>query len=104
MKTENLEAKNPSLNLKSQILLPVIFILTLTIGICFVAVKDFKEDLSDVIVWIFFGVYIAYTTLAIVDTFISKEKGKKLITFIRVMSVLSILSTIAYIVLYLISK
>ena len=100
---ENQEVKNQTLNLKSQILLPVIFILTLAIGICFFAVKDFKEDLNLIVVWVFFGVCLAYSILAIVDTFISKEKTKNLITFIRVMAVLAIISTILYIIFYFVS-
>ena len=101
---ENLENKSSVLNLKSQILLPVIFILTLSIGICFLAVDRFNEDLNPIIVWIFFGVCIAYIAVAVVDTFISKEKKEKQITFIRVMSALSTISTICFIVFYLISK
>lgn len=102
---ENQEVKTPVMNLKSQILLPLIFILTLVIGICFVAVDDFTKDLSPIIVWIFFGVCLAYSVVAIVDTFISKEQKKpKQIVFIKVMAVLSIISTILYCVLYLIAK
>ena len=101
---EELNNKTPILNLKSQILLPVIFILTLVIGICFVAVKDFKEDLSAVVVWVFFSVCLVYSIMAIVDIFISKEKSIKLKRFILVMSILSILSTISFIILFLVSK
>ena len=101
---ENLENKTPVINLKSHILLPVIFILTLSIGICFVAVKDFTKDLSSIVVWIFFVVCLAYSILAIVDLYLSKEKSKKQKDFIKVMAILSIISTIAFIILYLIAK
>ena len=104
MKMDNLENKNSVINLKSHILLPVIFILTLTVGICFVAVKDFTKDLNAIIVWIFFAVCLAYSILAIVDIFLSKEKSKKQKDFIKVMVILSIISTITYIILYLIAK
>ena len=101
---EELNNKTTSINLKSQILLPVIFVLTLIIGICFVAVKDFKQDLNEIVVWVFFIVCLAYSIMAIVDTYISKEKGPKLIKFIKVMAILSIVSSISFIVLYLVSK
>lgn len=105
MNMENQEAKTPVLNLKSQILLPVIFILTLAIGICFIAVDDFTKDLSPIIVWVFFAVCLAYSIVAIIDTRISKEQKKPgQIKFIIVMSILSIISTILYVVFYLIAK
>ena len=104
MKMDNLENKNIVINLKSHILLPVIFILTLTIGICFVAVKGFTKDLNAIIVWVFFAVCLAYSILAIVDIFLSNEKSKKQKDFIKVMAILSIISTITYIILYLIAK
>lgn len=105
MKMENLENKTPVMNLKSHILLPVIFILTIAISICFLVVEDFTKDLNPIIVWIFFGVCLAYSVVAIIDTYISKEQKKEnQIKFIKVMAILSIISTIAYAVIYLIIK
>ena len=105
MKMENLENKTPVMNLKSHILLPVIFILTVAISICFLVVEDFTKDLNAIIVWIFFGVCLAYSVVAIIDTYISKEQKKEnQIKFIKVMAILSIISTIAYAVIYLIIK
>ena len=105
MKMENLENKTPVMNLKSHILLPVIFILTVAISICFLAIEDFIKDLNAIIVWVFFAVCLAYSIVAIIDTYISKEqKSEKQIKFIKVMAVLSIVSTIAYAVIYLIVK
>lgn len=105
MKMENLENKTPVMNLKSHILLPVIFILTIAISICFLVVEDFTKDLNAIIVWIFFGVCLAYSVVAIIDTYISKEQKKEnQIKFIKVMAILSIISTIAYAVIYLIIK
>ena len=105
MKMENLENKTPVMNLKSHILLPVIFILTVAISICFLVVDDFTKDLNTIIVWIFFGVCLAYSVVAIIDTYISKEQKKEnQIKFIKVMAVLSIFSTIAYAIIYLIVK
>ena len=102
---ENLENKTPVMNLKSHILLPVIFILTVAISICFLVVEDFTKDLNAIIVWIFFGVCLAYSVVAIIDTYISKEQKKEnQIKFIKVMAILSIISTIAYAVIYLIIK
>ena len=77
MKMENLENKTPVMNLKSHILLPVIFILTIAISICFLVVEDFTKDLNAIIVWVFFGVCLAYSVVAIIDTYISKEQKKE---------------------------
>lgn len=105
MKMENLENKTPVMNLKSHILLPVIFILTVAISICFLVVEDFTKDLNAIIVWIFFAVCLAYSVVAIIDTYISKEQKKEnQIKFIKVMAILSIVSTISYAIIYLIVK
>lgn len=89
---------------KTHILLPVIFIITTAVAVCFVAVDDFVVDLSPLIVWLYFGVVNAYIIVALLDLLIHKERGKKQKIFIIVMMVLSLISSVAYATLYLLAK
>ena len=89
---------------KTHILLPFIFIITIAVAIMFITVKDFIVDLSPFIVWLYFGVVLAYVGVAILDLIINKERGKKLKIFIVIMSVLAIIASILYATFYLIAK
>ena len=62
---------------KTHILLPVIFVLTVAVAIMFIAVKDFLVDMSPLVIWLYFGVVLSYTAVAIVDLFINKERSIK---------------------------
>ena len=89
---------------KSQIILPIIFALTLLVGICFLAVKDFIKDLSPIVVWLYFAVSIAYSIIAIYDAIVNKERVKKQKIFILIMCVLSIIASILYAIFFIIAK
>ena len=89
---------------KTHILLPFIFIITIAVAIMFIAVKDFIVDLSPFIVWLYFGVVLAYVAVAILDLIVNKERGKKQKIFIVIMSVLAIIASILYATFYLIAK
>lgn len=89
---------------KTHILLPIIFAITLAVAIMFIAIEDFIVDLSPFIVWLYFGVVLAYVAVAILDLFINKEKSKKLKVFVIIMASLTIIASILYVVFYLIAK
>ena len=91
-------------NFKTHILLPVLFILTTAIAVCFLAVEDFLVGIGPVVIWLYFAVSLAYSILAIVDVFINKEKSKKLKIFVLIMSALAVISNILYFVFYLIAR
>ena len=67
-------------------------------------IEDFIVDLSPFIVWLYFGVVLAYVAVAILDLFINKEKSKKLKVFVIIMASLTIIASILYVVFYLIAK
>lgn len=89
---------------KTHILLPFIFIITIAVAIMFITVKDFIVDLSPFIVWLYFGVVLAYVAVAILDLIVNKERGKKQKIFIVIMSALAIIASILYATFYLIAK
>ena len=89
---------------KTHILLPVIFVLTVAVAIMFIAVKDFLVDMSPLVIWLYFGVVLSYTAVAIVDLFINKERSKKNKIFIIIMAVLVFISACLYVTFYLIAK
>ena len=90
--------------IKSQIILPLIFILSLTFGIMFVAVPNYLEDISHFIVWFYFGVAMLYTIIAAVDIFINKDRKKPLKIFIIIFTILALIATIFNIVFFFIGK
>lgn len=99
-----MEEKREQKSFKTHILLPIIFVLTLAVAIMFVAVKDFIVDMSPLVVWLYFGVVLAYTAVAIFDLFINKERSKKNKIFVIIMAVFVIVSAILYAIFYLIAK
>lgn len=101
---ENQENKQKAINFKSHILLPVIFIITLVLSIMFAAVDGFTDDLSPLVIYFFFAVGLFYNITAIIDAKMSEEKSKKTKTFIYIMSILTAISSILYLVFYLLNK
>ena len=101
-KTEELENKLPSI--KSHILLPIIFALTLTVGILFVASDDFLEGTDSFIIWLYFSICLIYVGLSLMDCYYNKEKKEKEKRFVIIMAVLSVVALILYAVFYLIAK
>lgn len=91
-------------NFKTHILLPVIFILTLVVAICFIAIDDFTEGLGNIIVWFYFGVVIAYCVVAIVDLKLNKDRTRKMRTFIITMLVLTFIAAILYATFFIIGR
>ena len=89
---------------KSHILLPIIFVLTLTVAILFVASDAFMEGLDAFIIWLYFAVCVIYVCIALTDCFINKDKSQKQKNFIILMSILTIIAAILYVVFYLIAK
>ena len=96
--------QNNSPSFKSHILLPIIFILTLVVAILFIASDRFIEGLDAFIIWFYFAICIIYVVIALIDCFLNKEKSQKQKNFIILMSILSIIAAILYIVFYLIAK
>lgn len=96
--------ENKSISFKSHILLPVLFVLTLTLAILFKAIYNFTEGLSPIIIWFYFGVVFAYSIVAIIDNFYNKEKEKKMKIFTNVMAILTIASDALYCIFYLLVK
>lgn len=92
------------INFKSQIIVPLIFVVTTVVAILFATSKSFTEDLNPFIIWFYFTIVIGYLVVAIIEAIKSKEKSGKTKKFIYVMSVLSAISAILYIVFYLIFK
>ena len=101
---ENQENKPASLNFKSQILLPVLFIISLIVAIMFASVDGFIEELNAAVVWVFFAVGVLYLAVATYDLITSKEKTRKTKMFIFVMEILTTISLILYLVFYLVFK
>ena len=93
-----------TIDTKSHILLPVIFLLTLIIAILFLASDSFMEGLSPIMVWFFFAVCLIYISIALFDCYKNTTKTQKQKSFIIIMSILSTISTILFIVFYLIAK
>lgn len=89
---------------KTQIILPILFIITLTVAILFLAVKDFIVDLNQLVIWLFFAVSIIYIGVAILDLFLYKQREKKQKVFIITMCALCFIASILYMVFYLIAK
>ena len=98
-----MDSKN-NISFKSHILLPVLFVLTLTFAIMFVAISGFNEGLSPLVIWFYFGVVLAYSIIAIVDNFVQKEKSKWKKIFSNIMAILTIAVDILYCIFYLITK
>lgn len=89
---------------KTHIILPILFIITLTVAIVFLAVKDFIVDLNQLVIWLFFAVSLIYIGVAITDLFINKQRGKKQKIFIIVMCALCFVASMLYMIFYLIAK
>ncbi len=86
---------------KTHIVLPFLFILTLTISICMLTIDDFTLELSGFIVWFYVIICMFYCAIAIFDLFYNKQREKKQKIFISLMSILTIIACVLYIIFYL---
>jgi len=98
MENQKVEYKS----LKSEIFLPIIFALTLTIAILFIAEPSFKEDLEAFVIWVFCGSMTLYTGASIFDLVTKKNRSKGKKIYLGIISGFVIVSIILYIVFYLI--
>lgn len=98
-KSNNNETQSEKVKIttKSKILLPVIFVLTLTVALCGLLVKDFKDGLSNIVIWCYFGVVLLYVGVSILDAVMNKQDKKKC-TFIIVFSILVVIADILFII------
>ena len=103
---ENKQNTQPSstMNFKSHIIVPFIFVITTIVAILFAASDSFIEGLEPFIVWFYFAIVIAYLIVAVIEARKSNEKSEKRKNFIYVMALLSSVSAVHYIVFYLIFK
>lgn len=95
---------NNNTSFKSHILLPVLCFLTLLVAILFIAVDDFINGLEPLIIWLYFGIVIAYLAIAIFDIITNKTKSKKMKNYIIVMISLTFISEILYAIFYIIAR
>lgn len=100
---ENIKEEKRDL-IKSYIILPLIFVLSLTVGIFFIAQDGFIEGLNPLIIWFYFAVTIIYNAIAVFDLFYNKERSKKGKIFITIFSILAFISSGLFIAFYLIAK
>ena len=101
-KNEELQNKVPSI--KSHILLPIIFALTLTVAILFIASDDFLDGTDAFIIWLYFSICLIYVGLSLMDCYHNKDKKEKEKKFVIIMAVLSVIALILYAVFYLMAK
>ena len=104
MENQNEEPRIEYNVLKSHILLPVIFVISLAVAIMFLAVKDFTVDIKDWIVWFYVGISILYVVASIIDLIKGKERKKGLQAFIAVMIILNIIASTLFVTFFLIAK
>lgn len=82
---------------KSQILLPILFILSLAFFLLSVLKEDFKEGLSPFVIWAYFVVVLLYVGIALFDAFfLQKEKKKKI--YVLIFSILNCIADILFII------
>ena len=96
--------KKAVIKFKSHIVLPLIIILSLVTAICLLAVEEFTDGLSPIVIYLYFSVAVLYTFLSVYDLFVNKEREKKAKVFITVLIALAFVSEILYLVFYLIAK
>ena len=96
--------KQESYSFKTHLVIPANFVITLAVAICFVAVKNFTDDLSPIVIWFYFAISVLATFVAIFDLKVNKEKTDKQKMFVAIMSALNIVAIILYLIFYLIVK
>lgn len=102
---ENKQNTQPSsMNFKTHIIVPFIFVITTVVAILLATSISFRDGLEPFIIWFYFSIVVCYLIVAIIEAYKSKEKSKKRKKFIYVMSALSFISAILYIVFYLVFK
>lgn len=97
-------SKDNNIGFKSHILLPVLFVLTLTVAILFVAVNNFINGLEPFIIWFYFAIVMLYLVVAIFDLITNKEKSKKSKRFVLIMIILTFVAEVLYAIFYLIAN
>ena len=71
--------KQESYSFKTHLVIPANFVITLAVAICFVAVKNFTDDLSPIVIWFYFAISVLATFVAIFDLKVNKEKNKTVV-------------------------
>lgn len=92
--------ENKEFGLKSQIIIPIFFALTVIVTIFIIAKEDFSDGLAPFVVWTYFGVLLAYCGISIFDVCVKKERAKSEKIFILVMAILTIIASVCFVVFY----